>query len=220
MNMTGQSSLEKMRQVLERKKGTLAYIQKQKQQVQDDLAKNQKMLQVAKDGQLILQIVAHQTQSMLEYRLNELVSLAQIAVFRDEAYQLEMRFNIKRGRTEAEPIFVKRNMQRRPMYGTGFGAVDIAALVLRPTLWSLEPLGKRKRPTFIWDEPLRHLNDPTGELHKRATTVIKEISRKVNKPQGIQIIVVTQNATLCDAGDKIFYIDQKDGESFIKEIEQ
>lgn len=215
--MTGQNNIASMRKMLDGKSGELSHIKRQKKQTKTNLSKSEQKLKTAQDAQLILQIVAQQTQSMLEYRLNELVSLAQIAVFQDDAYSLEMQFDIKRGRTEARPIFTKNGKQRRPMYGTGFGAVDVAALVLRPTLWSLESVGKRKRPSFIWDEPLRHLNDPSWKLHERACKVLREISSKVNKPDGIQMIIVTQNSALCDAGDKVFHIDQKRGKSFINE---
>ena len=211
-------TLNEIRQKLERKKGKRDHIKKQISSAEKSIALHKGKLIHAQKGQLILQIVAQETQEQLEYRLNELVSLAQTAVFEDEAYALNMQFNIKRGKTEAQPLFVKHGKTRRPMYGTGFGAVDIAALILRPTLWSLEERAKRKRPTFIFDEPLRHLNDPTENLHRKASQMLRDISKKVNaKEGGIQMIIVTQNNILADAADKIFQVDQKNGKSFLVE---
>jgi len=211
-------TLNEIRQMLERKKGKRDHIKTQIQNTEKSIALNKNKLVHAQKGQLILQIVAQETQEQLEYRLNELVSLAQKAVFEDEAYELNMQFNIKRGKTEAEPQFVKHGKIRRPMYGMGFGAVDVAALILRPTLWSLEERSKRKRATFIYDEPLRHLNDPTENLHRKASQMLRDITKKVNQKEGgIQMIIVTQNHILTDAGDKVFQVDQKNGKSFLVE---
>jgi len=211
-------NLNEIRKSLERKKGKRDHVKQQISNATKSIESNKAKLIFAQKGQLILQIVAQETQEQLEYRLNELVSLAQKAVFEDEAYALNMQFNIKRGKTEAQPLFVRRGKTRTPMYGTGFGAVDIAALILRPTLWSLEEKTKRKRPTFIFDEPFRHLNDPTENLHRKAAQMLRDISKKVNqKNGGIQMIVITQNHILADAGDKIFQVDQKNDRSFLVE---
>ena len=206
-------NLNDIRTIIDNKKGQLSHINKQIDKAKKQIDIDEDNLIYAQEAQLILQIVARETQESLEYRLNELVSLAQLAIFQDDAYNLAIEFEIKRGKTEAKPMFEKDGKKRRPMFGTGFGAIDTAALVLRPTLWALEVDNKKKRNTFIYDEPIRHLNDPTQKLHRRAADMIKNISKQLN----IQIIIVTQNNTLTESADKVFKICQKNGKSFLKE---
>lgn len=169
-------------------------------------------LELAQRTQLIFQLVAQETQQQLEYHLNELVSLALLAVFGDDAYSLRMQFRINRGKTEAQPKFVRNGKERTPMKSTGFGPVDVAAFFLRLTLWSLE--NPRRRGVFIYDEPFRHLNDPQGRLHAKAAQMVREASSRIG--QGLQIIIITQEHELIDVGDKVFAVDQHDGQSYIK----
>lgn len=205
--------LSNFRTKLSEYQGSKKQIEKNISNLKSDIKKSKSNLITIQEAKLIIQTVAHDTQNQLEYHLNELVSLAMKAIWRENAYELKMQFNIKRGRTEAEPLFVKDNKKRRPLKNTGFGPVDVASFFLRPTLWSLE--NPKKRNTFFYDEPFRHLNDPEGILHKRAAQMIQEASKRIEG--GIQIIIVTQKHELIDAADKTFYIDQKNGKSFIKE---
>ena len=207
----GYDSTSRLRSKLDRAKGKRDVILEQVKSYKVSIEKNKEHLISCQKAQTIIQLVALQTQELLEFRLNELASLAMTAIFREDAYELKLRFDIKRGRTEAAPLFVKDGKERRPMYGTGFGIVDVASFALRPTLWSLEE--PKKMNCFLFDEPFRHLNSPTGELHKRAAKMIQEISSKLN----IQIIIVTQNVDFINAGNKAFHIDQKNSKSFIKE---
>jgi len=200
-----------MRQKLERAKGKQDEILNQIELSRKEIQEKKEHLVNCEKARLIIDIVSLETQSQLEYRLNELVTLAMLAVFREQAYKLKMRFDIKRGRTEASPLFTKEDKERRPLYGTGFGISDVGSFALRPTLWSLEE--PKKRPFFFLDEPFRHLNDPEKILHRRAAEMVKEISKKLD----VQIVIITQNETLCEAGDVIFKIDQKrNGHSFIR----
>jgi len=182
--------LAEMRSSLDEKRGSRNQIQKDIKAYNESIEKNKKELLVSQKAQAIIQIVAQETQEQLEFQLNELTSLAMTAIFKEDAYRLNMSFNIKGGRTEAEPFFEKDGKKRRPKYGSGFGLADTASFFLRPTLYSLEE--KKKRPVFLYDEPFRHLNSPMGELHRRAAETIKEMSEKLD----IQIVIITQNADL------------------------
>lgn len=206
----GYDQLNTLRRKLDKGQGTKDHISKEIERGKELIQKQKEHLINCQKAQLIVQIVAQQTQEKLEYRLNELVTLAMFAIFQEDAYQLKMRFDIKRGRTEASPLFIQDDKERRPMYGTGFGAADVASFALRPTLWSLET--PKKSPFFFLDEPFRHLNDPTHTLHKRAATMIKDMSEKLD----IQIVIITQNEALCDAGNVVFHIEKKNGKSYIK----
>ena len=203
------TNIKKYRYKLEQKKG-------QQKQVQENIARHEIDLKTAQDNlanaqqaQLIIQVVAQETQEQLEYHLNELVSLAMIAIFGDDAYALKMAFEIKRGKTEVQPKFERNEMEYNPILGTGGGPVDVAALTLRPTLWNLEK--PHRRAVLFLDEPLRFLS---VNLHEKAAELLSEISHRL----GLQIIMVTHSEALAEKADKVFVIDQKDGQSFIKEV--
>jgi ABC-type transporter Mla maintaining outer membrane lipid asymmetry ATPase subunit MlaF len=109
---------------------------------------------------------------------------------------------------------VRDGKVRRPLKGTGFGQPDIGSFVLRPTLWSLEK--PRKRPVFLYDEPMRCLNDPTHRLHEKASEMIQRLSKEL----GIQIIMITQLPELAECANKTFLIEQKNFKSYVKEINE
>lgn len=205
----GINKLNELKEKLSEAKGTYKRIVSDIDKTKQTIDRNQKHLINCEKAQLIVQIVANETQSQLEYRLNELVTLAMQAIFQEDAYELNMQFDIKRGRTNASPLFVKNGKKRRPLFGSGFGMADVASFNLRPTLWSLEQ--QKKRPVFVYDEPFRHLNDGSFALHKRAVSMIKELSEKLN----IQIIIITQNEALCEAGDIVYNVYQKNDISYI-----
>jgi hypothetical protein len=209
-------TLEEIRNKFNEKRGELLQIKKTISKTKKRLEEVQEEIKHIKEAQVIIQIVAVQTQSQLESELNELVSFAMYDIFRDDAFELKIEFNIKNGRTDATPTFVERGHSRKPGYGTGYGPLDVGSLFLRPTLWSLET--NLKRPIFLFDEPLRHLNDKTGTLHRRACNILRKLAEEGIHGHKLQIIIVTQNNYLCDAGDRVFYIDQKDGESLIADI--
>jgi chromosome segregation ATPase len=204
--------LSKLRTELERSKGRQSQIQDTLAMLEKKIKTQTTRLETAQQAQLIFQIVAQETQKQLEYHLNELVSLALKAVFGKDAYELKMQFRINRGKTEAQPLFIREGKKRLPMKSTGFGPVDIAAFFLRPTLWSLEK--PQRRGLFIYDEPLRHLNDPQNIYHTKAAGMIRELSTRIG--QGLQIIIITQKHELIDVGDKVFAIGQRDRRSYVK----
>jgi len=204
-------TLNKIRELISESKGRRGQIQDAIDIASEKLKTAQTEVKNAQDAQLIIQIVAQETQSQLEYHLNELVSLAMLAVFGKDAYSLKMQFELKRGKTEVSPIFERDGKIRKPLKSTGFGQPDVASMILRPTLWSLE--NNRKRPIFLYDEPLRHLNDPTNRLHEKAAKIIQEISRRLD----IQIIIITQISELAGASDKVFRIGKKKERSYIVE---
>lgn len=171
---------------------------------QDQLAKTEETkdrlmgrLESAKKAQALVQLVVQEIQKELEYRIGNLVTLAEAAVF-DDPYNFVIRFELRRGRTECDLLFEKRDQEMKPLASSGGGAIDVAALALTGSFLMLEG----KEPILILDEPFHNINDPSRELHRKSAKMLKEISLSL----GIQIIVVTGLYEIVDVADKIFRV--------------
>lgn len=146
-------------------------------------------------AQAIIQEVAKKTQEQLEFHVSELASLALSSVF-DDPYRLVLRFEEKRGKTEAALLFARGGMEIDPVSCAGGGAVDVAALALQIALWKLQH--PRTAPVLILDEPLTALKG--GELPQRGAAIIKELAGQM----GMQVLMVSHNPELIDEADKVF----------------
>lgn len=201
------------RRSVEQAKGELKQIKEAISKASENIDIHELDLKHTQKAQIIAQIVAQETQSQLEVRLNKLVSIALESVFEEEAYKMKFQIEINRGKTVVKPFFERDGKLRRPGFSTGFGPCDVASFALRPTLWALED--SRKRPVFIFDECSRHLNDPTLELNTRFAEAMHDISEKL----GVQIIIITQDDSLCTAADKVFQVKKigKESHIFVKD---
>ncbi len=154
----------------------------------------------------IVQLVAQQTQEELKFHISELVTLALAAVF-DEPYEFNISFVLRRGKTEADILFLKNGMEVDPMTASGGGAVDVAAFALRVALWNLKV--PKTNNTIILDEPARFISD---DLQPKVGAMIKLLSAKL----GIQFIIITHSNSLIEAADKVFVVKNKKGISYIE----
>lgn len=197
--------IQTLRKCIERKKG-------QQNQLQIDLqaAKTEKEhitgeIINTETAQAIIQTVAQKTQEELEYRLSEIVSLALTAVFEDP-YKLKVLFVIRRNKTECDLLFEKNGEIFDPISSSGGGAIDVAAMALRITIWSLTQ--PKPRNVLILDEPFRFLSK---EYQIKASTMLSEISKKLK----LQIIMVSHSESLIEGANKVFRIAIKKGVSNI-----
>ena len=121
------SKIKQLRNKLEYLKGQRDQLQKTiddlKEKIRDDkrtLIRYERALEIVKQVGLL-------TQKQFEYHLAEQVSLAMEAVF-DNPDQLKVNFQEKRGRTEAEILFVKGNLEFPPLGNAGGGTIDVAII--------------------------------------------------------------------------------------------
>ena len=206
------AELKTLSDELQRRKGAA-------ERVRSELAKHRTALEAAQtrsanalSAQAILQRAAGAVQSQLEYRLDELVSLALEAVF-GKRYGLKLRFEPRRGKTEADLVFVdEAGNEVHPMDGSGGGCVDVAALALRCAMWSMAR--PRTRALIVMDEPLKNINDDTRRLHQLAAQIVRELSDRL----GLQFLIVSQVEEFKDIADRVFEVARgRDGRSTIKE---
>jgi DNA repair exonuclease SbcCD ATPase subunit len=195
---------QSLRQRLEYKKGQRDRLQQSIDRLTETISSDTKDARRHEKALEIVKQVGLATQKQLEYHLSEQVSLAMEAVF-DDPYRLKVNFMEKRGKTEAEILFCRRDMELPPIGFTGGGAIDIASLALRIAYLSMRQ-DRKVRPFLLLDEPFSRLK---GEVaNKRALAIIQEISRNL----GLQIIMVSDERVpredIISNADKVFETSQ------------
>ena len=140
-------------------------------------------LQCTVQAQQILQSLAQTVQEKVHQRIVEVVSACLSAVF-EEPYLFTIRFEKKRGRTEARLLFVRGELEVDPLTASGGGVVDVAAFALRVAALSLyrPPLSR----VLVLDEPFRFVSE---QYQPRIRAMLEEISQKI----GMQLVMVTHN---------------------------
>ena len=188
-----------------------------KKQIENNLIQNKTTLdnlnnriKLLEQAQAFLQKVATDTQSELKFQIEDIVNLALETVFPNE-YVFQVLFNISRGKTEAELVFLDQKTGRQidPMNASGGGVVDLTSFALRIASYALE---QGNDNVIILDEPFRFVS---RDLVSRAGEILKVLSEKLN----LQIILVTHIPELIDVADKVFEVKKSsDGVSNVKEI--
>jgi DNA repair exonuclease SbcCD ATPase subunit len=193
-----------LRQRLEYKKGQRDRLQQSIDQLSETISSDTKDARRHEKALEIVKQVGLATQKQLEYHLSEQVSLAMEAVF-DDPYHLKINFMEKRGKTEAEILFCRRDMELPPIGFTGGGAIDIASLALRIAYLSMRQ-DRKVRPFLLLDEPFSRLKGENA--NKRALAIIQEISRNL----GLQIIMVSDERVpredIISNADRVFETSQ------------
>jgi len=205
--------LQNIKNKIEYRKGQCAQLQKSIDTLSDTIKHDKRSLHQHEKALEIVKQVGLAMQKQLEYHLSEQVSLAMEAIF-DEPYKLKVNFIEKRGKTEVELLFVKRDLEFPPIGSAGGGAIDIASLALRIAYWSMRQ-DTKVRPLLLLDEPFSRLKGE--DANKRALAIVQEISQKL----GLQIITVSDERMpredIISNADKVFYVSQnKEGESKVK----
>lgn len=193
------------RQVLDQAKGQRQQVMKNQKECESLLKTLKKKERHLQKAQKIIQVVARMTQEQLEYHISELTTLALASVFPDP-YELNLDFELKRGKSEAVISFDKKGDGNKvqPLLASGGGAVDVASFALRVALWSLQC--PRSRECILLDEPFRFLS---RGLQERASTMLKELSTRLR----LQFVIVTHEETLIESADKVFEVSIRKGVS-------
>ena len=186
-----------------------------KKQVENNLIQNKTTLnnlnnriKLLEQAQAFLQKVAQDTQSQLKFQIEDIVNLALETCFPNE-YEFQLQFNIARGKTDAELVFLSQKTGRPidPMNASGGGVVDLTAFALRIASYALE---QGVDNVIILDEPFRFIS---RDLQARAGEILKRLSTKL----GLQIVMVTHIGQMIDVADKVFEVKKNsDGRSMVK----
>ena len=133
------------------------------------------------DAQAVIQTVAAEVQNVVHKEIASVVSKCLSTVFSDP-YTFQIRFEKKRGKTEAKLIFERDGLEVDPLDAAGGGVVDVATFALRLAciLRSLPPL---RRIVFL-DEPFRHLHP---DLKPIALKLVKSLAKETKT----QFLIIT-----------------------------
>jgi len=201
------SDLTHLRNSLEKSKGERDLLLSQITDMTDELETVQQQKRFTIRARSILQLVAQATQQEIEIHVESLVSLAMKTVFREDAYNFCIDFELRRGKTEANLFFERGGHKFHPLSSSGLGAVDIAAFALRLCLWCL--MVRKSAPVFILDEPFKHLKG------KRANQLAIQMLHELSQKLGLQIIIVSDERAVREdiiaGADRVFLVKKVNG---------
>jgi len=196
--------LKALRNNLERKKGERNITQRQITESEEKIQELERQVSFSEQAQTVIQVVGRQTQKQLEYRVGELVSLAQASVF-DDPWSLKLDFVLRRGKTECDLHWQKSDGRKSAdiQYGGGGGESDVASLGLQFAMWSLQR--PKTQSIMFLDEPLKWLKG--GDLPERGALMIKEISKGLS----LQILMISHIPDQIEGADRVFEFVRRDG---------
>jgi len=140
------------------------------------------------EAQQAAQYVAEQVQQRAHKQIAGVVSRCLETVFDDDNYGFKVRFDKKRGRTEAILILTKDEHEvEDPLNGDSGAVCEMAGFALR--LSCLVLAKPRLRKLLILDEPFKSMS---AEYWENTRLLLEGLS----KDFGIQIIMVTHNPKL------------------------
>lgn len=201
-------NIQKIKELYQQSKGMKIQIEKDLESNKSHLDEMNLRMKRLEDAQTFLQKVAQETQEHLKFKIEDIVNLALETCFPGE-YSFRLNFNISRGKTEAELVFLSQSSDRPidPMNASGGGVVDIACFALRIASYVLE---QGIDNVIVLDEPMKFVSK---DLLNSAGEILKVLSTKL----GLQIIMVTHENKFIDIADKVFEVkkDEK-GRSKIK----
>ena len=175
-----------------------------KKQVENNLIQNKTTLdnlnnriKLLEQAQVFLQRVAQDTQSQLKFQIEDIVNLALETCFPNE-YEFQLQFNIARGKTDAELVFLSQKTGRPidPMNASGGGVVDVTCWALRLASYVLS---SNCDNVMILDEPMKFVSK---DLMSRVCEVVSQLSTKLR----LQIIMVTHENQFIDIADRVFEV--------------
>lgn len=169
----------------------------------------QKEIKISEEAQMIIQLVARQTQDQLKFYIENPITAALGGVF-DDPYEFELRFESRRGQIEADLIFkTEKGEYDDLMFSGGGGEIDVAALGLQAAALSI---AENVRRFLLLDEPLKHLKSEDKSLEKRGALMIGELARQLD----IQILMVSHIPEQQAGADKVFRFSRENGQTYIK----
>ena len=204
-------NIETIKDIFHKCKGIKFQLDKEIEEAGSKKEQLENRLKLIENSQAFLQKIAQETQEHLKFQIEDIVNLALETCFPGE-YTFQILFNISRGKTEAELVFLDQKTGRQvdPMEASGGGVVDLTTFALRIACYALE---QGTDNVIVLDEPFRFLS---RDLQQRAGEILKMLSKKMN----LQIIMVSHIGEIIDVADKVFEVKKNEhGVSRVKIVE-
>jgi DNA repair exonuclease SbcCD ATPase subunit len=151
------------------------------------LARAKQKLADALEAQSLLQHVAQAVQSEAHEQISRVVTHCLQTVFPDDGYSFRINFHRRRGKTDAQLVFVRNNVEIDPTTEDSGGAVAVAAFALR--LACLMLATPKRRRLLVLDEPFHNVSADY-------VPVVAELLQVLARDLGVQIVAVTHNEGL------------------------
>jgi DNA repair exonuclease SbcCD ATPase subunit len=136
----------------------------------------------ATKAQAFVQEIAQGVQQQAHAKIAGVVSRCLSAVFGDDAPSFEIKFEQKRGKTEARLVFVKDGEEMDPKGSSGGGCIDVASFALRLACLVLTKPSPRR--LLLLDEPFRFVS-------KDYLPNVAQLLRELAAEMGVQMVIVT-----------------------------
>lgn len=138
-------------------------------------------------AQEALQQVAEEVQKEAHKRISSVVTKCLKIVFGEDAYSFRIKFEQKRGKTDAVLQFKRGKHTIDPITGAGGGPVDIASFALRLAVLSLQLPAKRR--LILMDEPF-------NTLHKSLQIRVRQMLEMLAEELNFQFVLITHDSEL------------------------
>ena len=138
-------------------------------------------------AQKIVQEAAEAIQTQAHNRISGVVTRCLKAVFGEDAYEFKINFSQKRGRTEADLLFVRDGVEMDPTTASGGGTLDLASFALR--LACLQLALPRRRKLLVLDEPFKMVS-------ANHLPAIRELLLSLSNELKIQFLIITHHVGL------------------------
>lgn len=195
--------LQNIKNEIEQIRGQYNVLEKMKSDISSEMTLLQEDAVTIEEGRKIIQDVALATQKKLKMSVEPIVTSALDIVFKEEAYEFVVDFEIKRGKTECSLLFSRGGNTYDPISSCGFGAIDVASFALRLALWNISrPI---TNPIFFLDEPFKHVSEDLQES-------VMEMVRVLSERLGIQVVLVSHNkeTDVVEYSNKVFRVTKND----------
>lgn len=173
---------------LKRAESDYQHARRQAREERDALDRAAWDLAAAQEAQRILQHAAQAVQQEAHQRISATVTRCLKAVFGPDAYTFRIRFDRKRGKTEAV-LCLERGGEvlEDPVNELGGGVVDVVSFALR--LAALLTGVPRRRRLLVLDEPAKHLSQ---EFRPAFRALLESLATEL----GVQILMTTHSREL------------------------
>lgn len=191
------------------KEGEKKILERQKQQAEARIVTDTAEMELWEKVQVLLQKTSDFARTQAKQHVEEIVTSALQVVFsKDYTFTIELDVRGKQPIAEywlsSEGI---KTQLKPPDYDRGGGVADVVSLALRLAVGELS----EAQGALLLDEIGKHVS---GEYAPNVAYFLKEYSQKFNR----QILLITHNDTLADAGEVSLQITQKGGKSEVRNL--
>lgn len=176
--------LTKTSQYLKQARSEKDYLLRKQKEIAVSLSEVREAIQNTKRSQEIVQDLVESIQNKVHSQIAGIATSCLKSIFGEDSYSLEIRFEKKRGRTEARLVLCRGGEEFDTLSSCGGGVVDVVSFALRVSALILSRPAKRR--FLCLDEPFKHLSPEYSEK-------VREMLCSLSDRLDIQFLIVTHS---------------------------